>query len=85
MGTVTMPYPFTPEGLIQAWSSAPGPRTRLAIVDHISSETAIVLPCRESHGAGSATGRAVLADGAHAPAQIPVEMASPARRRLVYR
>ncbi len=74
--TVTMPYPFTPEGLIQAWSSAPGLRTRLAIVDHISSETAIVLPLVQIAAALKRQGVAVLADGAHAPAEIPLDIPS---------
>jgi isopenicillin-N epimerase len=74
--TVAMPYPFTPEGLIQAWSSAPGPRTRLAIVDHIASETAIVLPLAQIAAALKNRGVAVLADGAHAPAQIPLDIPS---------
>jgi len=74
--TVTMPYPFTAEGLIQAWSTAPGPRTRLAIVDHISAETAIVLPLAQIAAALKRQGVAVLADGAHAPAQIPLDIPS---------
>jgi isopenicillin-N epimerase len=74
--TVTMPYPFTAEGLIQAWSAAPGPRTRLAIVDHISAESAIVLPLARIAAALKRQGVAVLADGAHAPAQIPLDIPS---------
>lgn len=74
--TITVPYPFTPDGLIQAWSAAPGPRTRLAIVDHIASETAIVLPLSQIAAALKRQGVAVLADGAHAPAQIPLNIPS---------
>lgn len=74
--TVTMPYPFTAEALIQAWSAAPGPRTRLAVVDHIAAETAIVLPLAEIAAALKRQGVAVLADGAHAPAQIPLNIPS---------
>lgn len=73
---VTMPYPFTAENLIQAWSAAPGPRTRMAIVDHISAETAIVLPLAQIAAALKRHGVAVLADGAHAPAQIPLNIPS---------
>ncbi len=74
--TVTTHYPFKAEGLIEAWSSAPGPRTRLAIVDHIASETAIVLPLAQIAAALKRQGVAVLADGAHAPAQIPLDIPS---------
>jgi isopenicillin-N epimerase len=73
---VTLPDPFTAEGLIEAWSAAPGPRTRLAIVDHIASEGAIVLPLAQIAAALKSQGVAVLADGAHAPAQIPLDISS---------
>jgi isopenicillin-N epimerase len=53
-----------------------GPRTRLAIFDHIASHSALVLPVREltrlAHGAGAR----VLVDGAHAPGQLPVDLPS---------
>ncbi len=74
--TVAMPYPFTADGLIQAWSAAPGPRTRLAVVDHIASETAIVLPLAQIAASLKRQGVAVLADGAHAPAQLPLDIPS---------
>ena len=74
--TVTMPSPFTAEGLTQAWTAAVGPRTRLAIVDHISADTAIVFPLAEIAFALKHQGIAVLADGAHAPASIALDIAS---------
>jgi len=76
MRTVTMPYPFTAEGLTKAWAEAVGPRTRLAIVDHISADTAIVFPLAEIASALKRQGVAVLADGAHAPAAIALDIAS---------
>jgi isopenicillin-N epimerase len=69
-----MPYPFTAQGLIDAWAAAPGPRTRLAVVDHIAAETAIVQPLAEIAAALKRQGVAVLADGAHAPAQLPLDI-----------
>ena len=74
--TVTMPSPFTAEGLTQAWMAAVGPRTRLAIVDHISADTAIVFPLAEIASALKRQGIAVLADGAHAPASIALDIPS---------
>lgn len=76
MRTVTMPYPFTAEGLTQAWTEAVGPRTRLAIVDHISADTAIVFPLAEIASALTRQGVAVLGDGAHAPAAIALDLPS---------
>lgn len=74
--TVAMPYPFTADGLLAAWAGAPGPRTRLAVVDHIAADTAIVLPMAEIAAALGRQGVAVLADGAHAPGSIPLDIPS---------
>ena len=74
--TVEMAYPFTSDGLTKAWTAAPGPRTRLAIVDHIASESAIVFPLAEIASALKRQGVAVLVDGAHAPGAIPVDIPS---------
>lgn len=71
---ITMPHPFTAEGLASAWRSAVGPRTTLAIVDHIAADSAIVMPLAEIAAALKAKGVAVLADGAHAPGAIPVDV-----------
>jgi isopenicillin-N epimerase len=74
--TVAMPYPFTAEGLTDAWSAAVGPRTRLAVVDHVSADAAIVLPLAEIAAVLKRLGVAVLADGAHAPGAIPLDIPS---------
>ena len=50
------------------------PRTRLAILDHVASETALVLPLADMAAACRARGVAVLVDGAHAPAAIDVDI-----------
>ena len=74
--TVQMPHPFRADRLADAFEQAVGPRTRLALVDHICSESAIVFPLRETAARLRARGVAVLADGAHAPGSIPVDIAS---------
>lgn len=53
-----------------------GPRTRLAIVDHVASESALVLPLSEIAARARAKGVLVLGDGAHAPGMLPLEIAS---------
>lgn len=73
---VTVPYPrFDAGRLVEAVSAALGPRTRLAILDHVTSESALVLPLAELARVCRAKGVAVLADGAHAPGAIPLDVA----------
>ena len=73
---VAMPYPTSPEAAMDAIVSAAGPKTRLAIIDHITSEQAQLLPLREITAALKAKGVMVLADGAHAPGAIPLDVTS---------
>src|SRR6187401_3213774 len=65
--TVTMPWPASPEAFADAIVEAVGPRTRLAVVDHISAESALVMPLADIAQRLRAKGVAVMADGAHAP------------------
>lgn len=75
--TVEMPWPVRTAGqLVDAWAAAVGPATRLAIIDHISADTALVCPLADIAARLRAKGVAVLADGAHAPGAIPVDLAA---------
>ena len=49
-------------------------RTRLLIVDHISSPTGLVWPVREIIAAARRAGALVLVDGAHAPGQVELDV-----------
>ncbi len=49
-------------------------RTRLAVVDHITSGSALVLPLQRIIAACHDAGVPVLVDGAHGPAQVPLDM-----------
>ena len=60
----------------EAVARALNPRTRLAILDHIASPTALVTPVAEMAGECRRRGVPVLVDGAHAPGQIPLDIAS---------
>jgi isopenicillin-N epimerase len=71
-----MPWPFRAPDLADAYAGAVGPRTRLAIVDHITSESALVFPLADVAARLRARGVAVLVDGAHAPAAIPLDIPS---------
>ncbi len=70
-----LPYPApSRQACVAAIEAALTPRTRLAILDHITSATALVLPIAEMAAVCRARGVAVLADGAHAPGQIPLDV-----------
>jgi isopenicillin-N epimerase len=51
-----------------------GERTRLAVVDHITSESAIVLPIQEIVARCHERGVAVAVDGAHAPGALDLNL-----------
>jgi isopenicillin-N epimerase len=69
--TVRLPFPApTPQAVVAAIAAALTPATRLAVVDHLSSETALLLPIREIAALCRSRGVALLADGAHAPGAL---------------
>ena len=75
--TFVLPFPSsTPAGMVDAVTAAITPRTRLALLDHVTSETALVLPLAAMAAACRARGVAVLVDGAHAPGAIDLDIES---------
>lgn len=71
---VTVPVPFEPAAIVAAFVDAAGPRTRLAIVDHIAAEAAIILPVADIAAALRARDVAVLIDGAHGPGAVRLDV-----------
>jgi isopenicillin-N epimerase len=64
------------QAMADALLAAVGSRTRLAVVDHVTSETAIVLPVREIVARLRERGVAVVVDGAHAPGALDLDVPS---------
>jgi isopenicillin-N epimerase len=72
---VELPHPrFEPGAIISAVAAALSPRTRLAIIDHVTSGSALILPVAELIARCHAAGVPVLVDGAHAPGALPLDI-----------
>ena len=77
MVEAAVPFPRPDADAIgAALQAALSPRTRIAVLDHITSATALVLPLARMIEACRAAGVPVLVDGAHAPAQIDLDLRS---------
>ena len=76
---VTCAFPFPagdPQAIVDAVARSITPRTRVALLDHICSETALILPLAEMAAACRERGVPVLVDAAHAPGAIDVDIGS---------
>jgi len=60
---------------VAAYAGACSPRTRLVVVDRITSPTATVIPVAAVAAAVAPTGARVLVDAAHGPGQLPDDIA----------
>ncbi len=70
-----LPWPQpTPESVAQAVLQHVTPRTRLVLLDHICSQTALVLPLKPLVHALREKGVDTLVDGAHGPGQVPLSL-----------
>jgi isopenicillin-N epimerase len=59
-----------------AYAAACSPRTRLVVADRVTSPTATVVPVAAVAAAAAWTGARVLVDAAHAPGQLPDDIAA---------
>lgn len=71
-----VPVPLGATDVCERILAAAGPRTRLAIIDHVTSPTATIFPIEDIVKALKRRGVAVFVDAAHAPGMVPVDVAS---------
>ena len=74
---VIVPVPFPvhdPSEVAEAYLEAVTPRTRLALVSHVTSPTAIVMPVAALVRELDRRGVDTIVDGAHAPGMLPVDL-----------
>jgi isopenicillin-N epimerase len=70
-----IPFPVTGAGaVLEAILAAVTARTRFALIDHVTSGSALVLPIEEITRELADRGVAVLVDGAHAPGMLPLDL-----------
>ncbi|MCP3061872.1 aminotransferase class V-fold PLP-dependent enzyme [Myxococcus sp. K38C18041901] len=72
-----LPWPVTSaQSIVDTVLAHVTPRTRLFLVDHVSSQTALVMPLAKLVSALRARGVETLVDGAHGPGQVPLSLRS---------
>jgi len=72
---VTLPFPaFSEDSVVEAFAAGLTARTRVAVIDHVTSPTALVLPVERMVAAAKQAGALALVDGAHAPGMLPIDL-----------
>lgn len=74
---VVAPVPFPlagPDQVLEAILERAGDRTRLALIDHVTSQTGLVLPIEQIVRALAERGIDTLVDGAHGPGMLDLRL-----------
>lgn len=75
--TAAVPFPLrSPGAVLDAITRVMSSRTRLVLVDHVTSPTALVFPIEDIVHVCQRAGVDVLVDGAHAPGMVPLSLRS---------
>ncbi len=72
---VPLPYPGD-DAFVDGFLSCASSRTMVIVISHITSPTALVFPVAEICRRAREKGILTLIDGAHAPGQVPVDLAA---------
>jgi isopenicillin-N epimerase len=73
--TVQVPFPCdSPGRVLEVVLDAVTPRTRLVLIDHVTSPTGMILPIAELVRDLAERGIDTLVDGAHAPGMLPLRL-----------
>jgi isopenicillin-N epimerase len=82
---VAVPFPCAgPEQVLDAVLASLGPRTRLVMVDHVTSPTGIVLPIEAIAGELARRGIELLVDGAHGPGMLDLDLGALLAQGVTY-
>ncbi|MBI5688335.1 MAG: aminotransferase class V-fold PLP-dependent enzyme [Verrucomicrobia bacterium] len=72
---VAVPFPVrSADDIVAAVMERVTPRTRLALFDHVTSQTGLVMPIQRLAEELAARGVETLVDGAHAPGMLPLRL-----------
>ena len=71
----TVPFPVVDEdAIVASFRQAISPKTRMAVIDHVSSPLAIIYPVERMLAICHERGVHSLVDGAHAPGMLPLNI-----------
>ena len=77
VAVAAVPFPLSDPGqVVEAVLAAVTPRTRLALLDHVTSPTGLLFPLRALVAELTHRGIDTLVDGAHAPGMFPLDLAA---------
>jgi isopenicillin-N epimerase len=72
---VDVPFPVAgPEEIVERILARVTSRTRLLLIDHVTSQTAVVMPVDRLVSELASRGIDALVDGAHAPGMLPLDL-----------
>jgi len=75
--TIDIPFPIqTTQQIVDAIAAALTPRTKLLVIDHVTAQTALILPVAAIAATCHEHGVPLAVDGAHAPGSIAVDIPS---------